>query len=84
MLSENLGKLVAIPAILVNEVISCKKIVLEEAYEKGFVTSRNKNYKLVYMGHLIGELSANQKPEIKNYNSVVLVNYLNVVLFVIL
>jgi len=29
------------------------------------------------MGHLIGELSANQKPEIKNYNSVVLVNYLN-------
>jgi len=77
MLSENLGKLVAIPAILVNEVISCKKIVLEEAYEKGFVTSRNKTYKLVYMGHLIGELSANQKPEIKNYNSVVLVNYLN-------
>jgi chemosensory pili system protein ChpA (sensor histidine kinase/response regulator) len=77
MLSENLGKLVAIPAILVNEVISCKKMILEESYAKGFVTSRGKDYKLVYMGHLIGELNSNQKPEIKNYNSVVLVNYLN-------
>lgn len=77
MLSENMGKLVAIPAILVNEVISCKKPILEEAYNTGLVTSRGKQYKIVYMGHLVGELPFNQRPEIRNYNSVVLVNYLN-------
>jgi chemosensory pili system protein ChpA (sensor histidine kinase/response regulator) len=77
MLSENMGKLVAIPAILVNEVISCKKTVLENAYNKGFISNRDKQLKIVYMGHLIGELSFNQKPEIKNYNTVILVNYLN-------
>lgn len=77
MLSENMGKLVAIPAILVNEVISCKKPLLEEAYNNGVITSRGKQYKIVYMGHLVGELPFNQRPEIRNYNSIVLVNYLN-------
>lgn len=77
MLSENMGKLVAIPAILVNEVISCKKLVLEEGYNKGYVISRGKEYKIVYMGHLVGELPFNKRPEIRNYNSIVLVNYLN-------
>lgn len=77
MLSENMGKLVAIPAILVNEVISLKKPVLETAYNNGFIVSRDKQYKIVYMGHLVGELPFNQRPEIRNYNSIVLVNYLN-------
>lgn len=77
MLSENMGKLVAIPAMLVNEVISCKKTVLQQAYNEGFVSSRGKQFKIVYMGHLVGELPFNQRPEIKNYNSVILVNYLN-------
>jgi chemosensory pili system protein ChpA (sensor histidine kinase/response regulator) len=77
MLTDNMGKLVAIPAIIVNEVVSYKKVALESAYKKGMITHRNKNYKLAYMGHLIGELNEKQSPEIKSYNTIIIVNYLN-------
>jgi chemosensory pili system protein ChpA (sensor histidine kinase/response regulator) len=77
MLTENMGKLVAIPAIIVNEVISVKKSNLERFYKYGKLEYKGRYYKVVYMGHLIGELNEKQLPEMKTFNKIILINYLN-------
>lgn len=82
MLTENMGKLVAIPALLVSEVISLKQLKLEEAYKNGYITHRNKQLPLVYMGHLIGALPPYKNPEIKTYNTLIAVSYLDQILVV--
>lgn len=82
MLTENLGKLIAIPALLVSEVISIKQVKLEEAYKSGFVTHRGKKLPLVYMGHLMGLLPSFKNPEIKTYNTLIAINYLDQIIVV--
>lgn len=77
MLTENMGKLVAIPALLVNEVISLKKDKMLEAYNNGYITHKNKKIPLAYMGHLMGLLQFTNNPEVKTYNTLLLVSYLN-------
>lgn len=82
MLTENMGKLVAIPALLVSEVISLKQPKLEEAYKNGYITHRNKQIPLVYMGHLVGVLPPFKNPEIKTYNTLIAISYLDQTLVV--
>lgn len=82
MLTENMGKLIAIPALLVNEVISIKQKKLQEAYSNGYIYHRDKKLPLVYMGHLMGLLSSRKNPEIKIYNTLIAVNYLDEVIVV--
>lgn len=82
MLTENMGKLIAIPALLVEEVISIKQPKLEEAYKNGFITHRNKQLPLIYMGHLMGLLPASNNPELKIYNTLIAVSYLGQILVV--
>jgi chemosensory pili system protein ChpA (sensor histidine kinase/response regulator) len=82
MLTENMGKLVAIPALLVSEVISIKQVKLQEAYKNGYITHRDKQLPLMYMGHLMGLLPAAQNPEIKTYNTLIAVSYLDQTLVV--
>lgn len=78
MLTDVMGKLVAIPALLVNKVFSLKHDTMQQAYHNGFVTIRgdNKQYPLYYLGHMLGLLPLSKSPEIKNNNRLILVSYM--------
>lgn len=76
ILTEVDDKLIAIPAILVEQVLSLKKIALEEAYKERKVTYKDVTYPLYYLGHLTGSLDNEEIPEIKTYNTLILVSYL--------
>ena len=71
------NKLVAIPAILINQVFSSKKKQLEKSYESGSITYKDKEYPLYYLGHLLGTLSPKVYPELKTYNTLILISYLD-------
>lgn len=77
MLTEISGKLIAIPAILVEQVISLKKANIERAYEEGKIVYNNKEYPIYYLGHLMGLLSYDKRPEMKSYNTLILISYLD-------
>ena len=76
MLCESLGKLVAIPALSVEEVMSVKKDKLIQGYESGKLTTKNGTFDLYHVGHLLGTIPRNQKPEIKTYNSLIHIKHL--------
>ena len=82
MLTKISGKLVAIPALIVEEVISLKKNKIEEAYQTKTVEFRDKKYPLYYLGHMLGLTQLNQLPEIKNYNTLIAVSYLGEIVVV--
>lgn len=77
MLTEISGKLIAIPAILVEQVISLKKANIERAYEEGKIVYNNKEYPIYYLGHLMGLLPYDKYPEMKSYNTLILISYLD-------
>jgi chemosensory pili system protein ChpA (sensor histidine kinase/response regulator) len=79
MLTDVMGKLVAIPALLVNKVFSLKHDTMQQAYHNGFVSIRgdNKQYPLYYLGHMLGLLPLSKSPEIKNNNRLILVSYMD-------
>ena len=71
------NKLVAIPAILINQVVSLKKNALIDAYNNRIVSYKEKDYPLYYLGHLYGTLPPSAFPEIKNYNTLLIISYLD-------
>ena len=70
-------KLIAIPAIIIEEVASLKEEALKNAYKNGVVSIANKEYPIFYMGHLLGILETNKNPKMKFYNSIMRVKYLD-------
>lgn len=77
MLTEVMGKLVAVPALLVDEVISLKKPALQASYDRGTVEHNGKTYPLYYVGHVMGLLPNSITPEVKTYNTLLIVSYLD-------
>lgn len=77
MLTSIKNKLIGIPTVLVEEIISLKKEDLILAYNKKSITIKNKEYNIKYLGHLLGIISVDELPEIKTYNSCILISYLN-------
>lgn len=77
MLTEVMGKLVAVPALLVEEVISLKKPALQASYDRGTVEHNGKTYPLYYVGHVMGLLPNSITPEVKTYNTLLIVSYLD-------
>lgn len=71
------NKLVAIPAILINQVISLKRNDLIDSYNRRSVIYKEKEYPLYYLGHLYGTLSPSAFPEIKTYNTLLIISYLD-------
>ncbi len=68
-------KLLAIPALLIEEVVSIKEMQLRKSYELNSITLNNIDYPLYYVGHLMGLMDSNIVPEIKSYNSLIRVKY---------
>lgn len=75
ILTDCMGKLIAIPALLVNEIISVKKVILQNGYKNGYIKHRGKNYPLYYLGHMYGLLKPEEVPEIKAYNTMIIISY---------
>lgn len=76
MLTTVDDKLFAIPAMLIDEVISLKKDELQNGYKNKFITFREETYPLYYIGHLTGVYSSNSLPVINAYNTLIIVSYL--------
>lgn len=76
MLCTIKDKLVAIPAILIEEVDSIKEPQIKEAYRTSKFTINGTSYPFYYAGGLLGLVGANSVPEAKLYNNIVRVNYM--------
>jgi chemosensory pili system protein ChpA (sensor histidine kinase/response regulator) len=76
MLTKIAGKLVAIPALIVDEVSSLKKDKMQSAYMSGHVEIKGNKYPLYYLGHMLGLTPVSQLPELKVYNTLIAVTYL--------
>ncbi len=77
MLCVAADKLVAIPAILIEEVASIKEFEIKKAYDNGKITLFGVEYQFYSIAHLLGIVDHTVKPEFKSYNSVVRIKYLN-------
>lgn len=73
LISTTLGKLIAIPAILVENVVSIKEEEMVLAYKTNKIKIGNNLFNLNYMGHLSGVLGHNKVPKLNPYNTVVVV-----------
>ena len=73
LISTTLGKLIAIPAILVENVISVKEAEMMLAYKTNKIKVGNSLLNLSYMGHLSGVLAHNKVPKLNPYNTIVVV-----------
>lgn len=82
MLSSVMGKMMAIPAMMIEQVYSVKNKDLIKAYQDGFITIDNEKMDMLYFGHLLGLLSTEINPEIKHDNQLVKVKYLNETLLI--
>jgi chemotaxis protein histidine kinase CheA/CheY-like chemotaxis protein len=76
MLCTVKDKLVAIPAILIEEVDSIKELQIKEAYRTSKFTINGTSYPFYYAGGLLGLVGAHTVPEAKLYNNIVRVNYM--------
>lgn len=76
MLTKIAGKLVAIPALIVDEVSSLKKDKMQSAYMSGQVEIKGNKYPVYYLGHILGLTPVSQLPELKVYNTLISVTYL--------
>ena len=82
MLTKVSNKLIAIPALLIDQVYSLKKDTIQEAYMSGKVKIKDKEYPFYYLGHLLGLMPISQLPEFKIYNSLISINYLGETIFI--
>jgi chemosensory pili system protein ChpA (sensor histidine kinase/response regulator) len=76
MLCTVRDKLVAIPAILIEEVDSIKEAQIKEAYKTSKFTINGTSYPFYYAGGLLGLVGVNETPDAKLYNNIVRVNYM--------
>jgi chemosensory pili system protein ChpA (sensor histidine kinase/response regulator) len=76
MLCTVKDKLVAIPAILIEEVDSIKEQQIKEAYKTSKFTINGTSYPFYYAGGLLGLVGVNEAPDAKLYNNIVRVNYM--------
>ncbi len=74
LISTTLGKLIAIPAILVENVISLKEEEMILAYKTNKVKVGDSLLDLSYLGHLCGVLGHNKLPKLNQYNTIVVVS----------
>jgi chemosensory pili system protein ChpA (sensor histidine kinase/response regulator) len=84
MLCEIMSKLVVIPTWLVEEILSIKQNEFTKIYanKNNIAEIKNEKYPFYYLGHLLGLLDFNKEPEIKTYNSVIKVKYLNEIMLI--
>lgn len=82
MLTSVMGKVIAIPAMMIDQVYSVKDAELIKAYKNGFVEINNEKIEVLYSGHLLGLLSSELRPEIKSDNQLVKIKYLDDTLLV--
>lgn len=82
MLTSVMGKVIAIPAMMIDQVYSVKDVELIKAYKNGFVEIKNEKIEVLYSGHLLGLLSSELRPEIKSDNQLVKIKYLDETLLV--
>ena len=84
MLCEVMSKLVVIPTWLVEEVVSIKQSEFVQIYNRkdNFIEMKNEQYPFYYLGHLLGLLDFNKQPEIKTYNTLIKVKYLNEIILI--
>lgn len=77
MLVDVNEKVVAIPAMMIDQVYSFKDEVIQKAYQSGKLTVDNEEYSFIYAGHLLGTVNIDVTPEIKLDNQVIKIKYLN-------
>lgn len=70
------NKIVAIPAVLIEEVASVKEGKIREAYSTSQFTINGESYPFYYAGSLLGLAGSNIALESKLYNNIVRVNYM--------
>lgn len=76
MLCYSAKNMMAIPTMIIDSVLSLKKDKLKTAYLEGKITVQDEEYRLYYLGHLLGQ-SRQHLPEVKSYNNVIVVDYNN-------
>lgn len=77
MLCNVRDKLVAIPAMLIEDVDSIKEDALKRAYINKKIEINGVEYPFYYAGHLMGIVDSNVSPDMKTYNSIIRVKYVN-------
>lgn len=82
MLTSVMGKVIAIPAMMIDQVYSVKDAELIKAYKNGFLEINNEKIEVLYSGHLLGLLSSELRPEVKSDNQLVKIKYLDETLLV--
>lgn len=82
MLTSVMGKIIAIPAMMIEQVYSVKDTDIIQGYKNGYLTIGDEKVELLYAGHLLGLLSSDIRPDVKHDNQLVKVKYLNESLFV--
>lgn len=71
----NGSQLVAFPTFLIENVFSLKSKDIREAYNNAHVKYEGQHYPIYYIGHLMGgPLPVSQLPELKYYNTLLIVN----------
>ncbi len=75
-------KLVAIPAILIDEIASIKEAQIKKAYEDGKVKMEGVDYPFYSASHLLGLIDSSMSPTIKTYNNIVRIKYINEVIVI--
>lgn len=76
MLCLNTTQLVAFPIFLIENVFSLKSKDMLQSYNNGLVEYEGQEYPLYYIGHLMGgPVPVSQLPEIKYYNSLLIVQH---------
>lgn len=71
------NKLVAIPAVLVEQIDSIKEPALKEAYSKNSYNFGGVDYPFYYVGHLLGLNDKSVLPDFRTYNNIILVKYVD-------
>jgi chemosensory pili system protein ChpA (sensor histidine kinase/response regulator) len=75
-------KLIAIPAILIDEIASIKEAQIKKAYEDGKLNMDGVDYPLYSASHLLGIIDSSVSPTIKTYNNIVRIKYMNEIIVV--
>lgn len=82
MLTSVMGKIIAIPAMMIDQVYSVKEHEILQAYKEGSISIGGEKLELIYAGHLLGLLGSEIKPDVKHDNQLVKIKYLNETLIV--
>lgn len=76
-LVSTLGKLIGIPAVLVEEIDSVKQPIITKAYKDKTYNFNGVDYPFYYLGHLLGIVDKSILPDFKTYNNIILVKYVD-------